>query len=280
MNLVGKIITILILLLSVCFMMIGIMVNASHQNWRKLAEDNKALIDQLNTNRGTILAQTSSKNVEIEKEKVARMLRIQQLESQLLLARDDYEKTIEQLAAQRIKAESAFRVVEESEERIAEQDTLIAQLQGQLQLLTEDVAKQRATVVAMTNQIFELNSTKQSLNKMKMDLAEQATEQGKVLTAYGLTPNSLTDEIPRDLTGLITAIDGDKVVVNLGLDDGLREGHAFDIFRDGRYVGTAKVIRAEANRSAAVLDKALTKVPVQVRDRVTTQWVLDDIRGR
>lgn len=280
MNLVGKIITILILLLSVCFMMIGIMVNASHQNWRELAIENKAKIEQLSQNRSTILSRATEKNLVIEKEKVARMLRIQQLESQLQLAREDYDQAIEQLAAQRVKAEESFTVVKESENRIAEQDKLINDLQGQLRRLTEDVAAQRAKVVAMTGQIFELNSSKESLENMRTELAAVNADQRKVMNAHGLTRFDNTSHIPRELEGRITAIDNNNIAVNLGLDDGLRKGHVVDIYRSGRYVGTAEVFEAEANRSAARLDRALTKVPVQVNDRVTTEWVLQDGRGR
>ncbi|MDG2013007.1 MAG: hypothetical protein P8J33_05850, partial [Pirellulaceae bacterium] len=91
MNLVGKIITILILLLSVCFMVIGVMVNASHQNWKQQAIENKDKIEELAQNRERILGEANVKNEQIKKEKVARMIRIQQLESQLQQAERDFK---------------------------------------------------------------------------------------------------------------------------------------------------------------------------------------------
>lgn len=280
MNLVGKIITILILLLSVCFLMIGVMVNASHQNWKQLALDNKAKVEQFSANRKRILDDANSKNLVIEKEKVARMVRIQQLESQLQLARKDLDIAIEQRAAQQVKAEQSFIVVKESEERIAEQDKLITSLNTQLRRLTEDVAAQRAKVVAMTGLLFEKNTLLESLETMRNNLVTENTAQRKVMTAHGLTKYDNTIHIPRELEGRITAIDGSNIAVNLGLDDGLRKGHSVDIYRSGRFVGTARVFEAEDNRSAARIDRALTKVPVQVNDRVTTTWVLQDISSR
>jgi uncharacterized coiled-coil protein SlyX len=280
MNLVGKIITILILLLSVCFMMIGVMVNASHQNWKQQAIDNANKINELAANRDRILGEANRKNVVIEKEKVARMIRIQQLESQLQQAREDYENANEQLAAQRVKAEESFTIVKESENRIAEQDQLIEDLQSQLRRLTEDVATQRAKVVAMTGQIFELQSSKESLESMKMDLVAENTARTKVMTKHGLTAYDLTDQIPRDLEGRITAIEGNKIAVNLGLDDGLAAGHSVDIYRGDTYVGTARIFQAENNRSAARIDPNLTRVPVQVNDQITTKWILQDSNSR
>ena len=280
MNLVGKIITILILLLSVCFMMIGVMVNASHQNWKQQAIDNANKINELADNRDRIIAQANSKDVEIEKEKVARMIRIQQLESQLQQALRDFDNANEELAAQRVKAEESFTIVKESEQRIAEQDKLINDLQGQLRQLTTDVATQRAKVVAMTGQIFELNSTKKSLEEMRMNLAAENTARAKVMTKHGLTQYDLTSHIPRQLEGRITAIDGNNIAINLGRDDGLNKGHSVDIYRNDTYVGTAQIFEAQNNRSAARIDRNRTKVPVQVNDQVTTKWILQDSNSR
>jgi len=280
MNLVGKIITILILLLSVCFMVIGVMVNASHQNWKEQAIENKKLVEELASNRERILAEATKKDEQIEKEKVARMIRIQQLESQLQQARRDYENANQVLAEKSVKAQESLILVQESEARIKEQDGLINDLQNQLRLLTESVAEQRGKVTDLTAQIFELNSKKVALESIRSDLVAENAQRTKVMNANGLDKYDLTSHIPRDLKGRITAIDGNNIAVNLGLDDGLRRGHSFDIYRGDSYVGTATVFEAQNNRSAARVDSNLTKVPVQVNDQVTTKWILQDASNR
>lgn len=280
MNLVGKIITILILLLSVCFMVIGVMVNASHQNWKERAIENKKLVEELASNRERILAEATKKDEQIEKEKVARMIRIQQLESQLQQARRDYENANQVLAEKSVKAQESLILVQESEARIKEQDGLINDLQNQLRLLTESVAEQRGKVTDLTAQIFELNSKKVALESIRSDLVAENAQRTKVMNANGLDKYDLTSHIPRDLKGRITAIDGNNIAVNLGLDDGLRRGHSFDIYRGDSYVGTATVFEAQNNRSAARVDSNLTKVPVQVNDQVTTKWILQDASNR
>lgn len=280
MNLVGKIITILILLLSVCFMVIGVMVNASHQNWKAQAIENRKKVEELASNRERILAEATKKDEQIEKEKVARMIRIQQLESQLQQARRDYENANQVLADKSVKAEESLILVQESEARIKEQDGLINDLQNQLRLLTESVAEQRGKVTDLTAQIFELNSKKVALESIRSDLVAENAQRTKVMNANGLDKYDLTSHIPRDLKGRITAIDGNNIAVNLGLDDGLRRGHTFDIYRGDSYVGTATVFEAQNNRSAARVDPNLTKVPVQVNDQVTTKWILQDASNR
>ncbi|MDG2014856.1 MAG: hypothetical protein P8J33_15220, partial [Pirellulaceae bacterium] len=207
-------------------------------------------------------------------------IRIQQLESQLQQAERDFKTANDGWNDEKVKAAESFIVVKENESRIAEQDGLIDNLQKQLGLLTESVSEQRGKVTDMTAQIFELNSKKVALESMRSDLVAENAQRTKVMNANGLDKYDLTNHIPRDLKGRITAIDGKNIAINLGLDDGLRRGHSFDIYRGDTYVGTATVFEAQNNRSAARVDSNLTKVPVQVNDQVTTKWILQDASNR
>ena len=55
MNLTGKILTFLILFLSVAFLVLAVMVGATHQNWKEVANDNKQKL-QLIHKRKKLLA--------------------------------------------------------------------------------------------------------------------------------------------------------------------------------------------------------------------------------
>lgn len=275
MNLVGKIITLLILLLSVCFLMISVMVNASHQNWKDKAMENKALVETLRRDKQSILQETSKKDKIIQTEKVARVLRIQQLESQLQLSQRQLEQLNVELNDQRVKASENQQIASQNEERLAEQDSIIANLQTQLRTLTESIAAQREKVVAMTNQIFELEGETRNLESIRNGLAAQNAQLSKVMKKHGLLATDLTDHIPPRVEGRVFAVQNGTIAFSLGTDDGMRVGHTVDIYRNNRYVGTAEVTVAEPNKSAARIDRNLTKFAVQTGDRVTTQWVLD-----
>lgn len=276
MNLVGKILTALITIFSLCFLVIGMMVNASHQNWKDLAIANKDQVNRLLENKGRIVEASKKKDKALETEKVARMLRVQQLESQLALAKKDYEQLNANLAAERVKAETAFKIVDEAENRIKEQDTLIASQQEQLSVLTNDIGAQRTRVVNLTNQVFEAETRISELTSMRQDLVAENSLARKVMRANGLENTDGTEHIPRRIDGVITSVDEDTVALNVGLDDGLQNGHQVDFYREGGgFVGSAMVFNAQNNRSAARLIADLSRVPVQAGDRVTTKWVLD-----
>ena len=46
MNLMGKILTLLIFFLSICFLVIAVMVGAAHQNWQEQANENKEVAER------------------------------------------------------------------------------------------------------------------------------------------------------------------------------------------------------------------------------------------
>ncbi len=273
MNLLGKIITLLIMLLSICFLMIAVMVNASHQNWKQMALNNKDQVDRVNQENRQIREQIEQKNEAIKTEKVARMLRIQQLESQLQLALQNYQQSEQQLSAAEIARQEGLARAEEAEARLKEQDAQIQNLRDTMKTLVEDIATQREKVVSMTNQIYELEGERQNLKSLQTDIAEENAKLTKVMKKHGLTSDDLTRHIEPMLDGYVVGVTENTIAVNLGTDDGLHSGHSIDLHRDGRYVGSAVVTVAEPNRSAARIDPELTKIAIEKGDRVTTNWV-------
>ncbi len=273
MNLVGKIVTGLILLLSVVFLLAAVFAVASHQNWQAKARENKELVETLRRQRQSMLAQISEKDQLIEREKAARVVRIQQLESQNQQARQEILQLQVELGDQRVKASENQNIASQNEARLTQLDARVADLQTQLKTVTEDIASQREKVIAMTNQIFELEGEKRSLETIRDGLAAQNATMTKVMKKNGLLETDLTDHIPPIVDGVVTDVRDSVVSLSVGLDDGVRNGHQFDIFRNSQYVGTAQVVDVDANRSVARIDPQLTKYAVQRGDRVTTQWV-------
>jgi len=273
MNLLGKIITLMILLLSVCFLMISIMVGASHQNWKQMAMDNKAKAEQYAKQARQTMDEVQKKERAIRTEKVARMLRIQQLESQVQMALQNYTAKEKQLSDALVISQERLARAKEASERLAEQDKEVADLQAQLKTLIQDVATNREKVVDMTNRIYELEGSARNLKSMRDKLAADNALMTKVLKKNGHTKMDLTAHIEPLVSGVITDVRENTIEVNLGTDDGLNKGHRIDIFRADRFVGTARITVAEHNRSAARIDRDLTQVSPERGDRVTTNWV-------
>lgn len=274
MNLTGKILTLLIFFLSIAFLVMAVMVGATHRNWKEQATINKQRADQAKRSLESVRTKSTTLEKLLNAERVSRTQQLAQIESQLSDARQRYNDKVNELQSTQIISQQALDNLEQSERRLKEQDSEVAQLRQKNKTLIDDIAEQRRKVVNLTSQTFKLQSDLESLDRLKMDLSEQLALKMKIMDANGLTDNDLVDHIPPDVDGVIVRIHstGDLVAISLGTDDGLIKGHTLDIFRGKRFIGKATVVLAYPNQSACRLDKDFLQAPVAEGDYVTTKF--------
>ena len=273
MNLMGKILTLLIFFMSICFLVMALMVGASHRNWKKEASDQKA---------AATLAQnrlTESKNKTTEKEKLlsaertGRALQLAQLESQLKAAQENYISKEAQLRKESEISQQRLAELEQAQARIKAQDTEVADLKANNSKLVDDIATQFSLVRNLTNQIFELKNQVTLLTEKESDLVAKLAKTNRVLNKNGLTQDDLTDHIVPKLDGLVVKVSKDGLfAISLGTDDGLRVGHVLDVYRKDRFVGKGTVIKAEPDLSAVRIDPDFKLDTVREGDHVTSKF--------
>ena len=271
MNLMGKIFTLLIFFMSITFLVLAVMVGASHRNWKEIAAANK---DKA-TLAADRLEQAQSASSEFKRklnaEQVSRTHQFAQLYSAKAVAEKKFNKQVE--AFTKLSAESAGSVVqvETANNLLMARDETINDLKNANRSLTENVATQRQSVVSLTTEVFNLKGQVRALEQSSQDLSSLVAQQARVLKANGKSITDPTDEIPRSLEGLVTRQSDGFIAVSLGTDDGLRVGHSLDVYRADRYVGRATVTRTEHNISAARLLPEYERALVQEGDYVTTE---------
>lgn len=272
MNLMGKIFTLLILFMSICFLVIAVMVGASHRNWKEVATVNKAAADR----NKQLLDEAKNSSTEKEKllnaERVSRAFQLAQLESQLAVERQNRDDKEKQLIEELAISQERLARMKEAENRLAEQDKEVERLKADNSRLTDDIAAQRAAVVNLTNQVYQKEGENSRKEQLARDLTEELAKKTKVMKANGLTDDALTRHIPPKVNGVVQAVKGQVLVVSLGTDDGLHEGHVLDIYRGDKYVGKAVVTIAQHNQSAARISPDFRQDNVQEGDYVTTKF--------
>ena len=271
MNLIGKIFTTLILLLSICFFIIALMVDASHQNWKQLAMENKEKAERESAAKATLQEIYDEKQVALRAEKVIRTMQISAVESQKKELEDRLAQANSRLQTETQDKEEYFNRLRESESRLTKLDDDIQKLTQLKKDYVDLIAKTKTEVVGLTNNKFELSGTLERLEARHSKLAEQVAKLTKVMRSAELDENMLTNGIARPLDGEIMSINGDMVAISIGTDDGLRKGHVVEIHRNGKYVGKAEVLKADPNRSSGRLISPLQD-RVQRGDYVTTKF--------
>lgn len=77
---------------------------------------------------------------------------------------------------------------------------------------------------------------------------------------------------PTSIEGVVTRTRGDLVVISLGTDDGMREGHEVRVFRGAKEIGSGIVTIAKHNKSVAKVQLIVDDQLVREGDYVTTKF--------
>ncbi len=273
MNLLGKILTVLILLSSIVFLTLALIIGASHQNWQKKAMELKAQAQQENEKVLAALALTKKKDAQLRAEQVARTYRVASLNNLKISAESD-EKTKEQsLEAAQKELVKLTNQNETAQKSIAEKQATIDQLRKDNSELVDQIRDVRKAVVELTNQKFGLQGQVNNLKEQQKSLQDLTAKLTRVLRIEGLDLQSPIGHIPpKDVTGEVIAVNrGGHFSINIGSDDGLRENHRVNIYRGDRFVGEAIVIDVKHNSATARIIEDLNKLPLRIKDYVTTK---------
>lgn len=272
MNLMGKIFTLLIFLMSLAFLVVALMVGASDRNWKAAAARMKARADQatqaLQENRSSTLKMEKL----LEAEKVSRALQLANLESQLKRAREDYVQKEKQLTDEVQVSQARLAELEAANNRLAQQDSELADLKANNKKLVDDIANQFAEVRNLTNQLFELRNRVDLMQEKESDLVAKLARTQKVLFKNNLDENSNTDHIPPKVEAVVSQVGSNGLfTIHIGEDDGLRPGHEMDISRSTRYVGKGRVVQVKDNLAVLRIIPGLMTDQVREGDSVSTK---------
>jgi hypothetical protein len=145
-------------------------------------------------------------------------------------------------------------------------------LRAKVRTEQQDRDKLFTQTLELTDQMNKLRGFKQSLEERNRQLMAQVTRFEEVVASKGIDVNEPLDGAPPERNGNILTIDRPShlVLVSIGYDEGLREGHFLEVTRAGRYVGKLKVRNTEPDRAVAEIMKDYSEGILREGDRVDT----------
>jgi hypothetical protein len=278
MNLVGKILVVLIFVMSLVFMSLALMTYATHKNWRDVVlhptEGLKFQLENLRSQLTDVEAQRKKVQVDLENERAANARAVSKLTTELGLEKQEREK---------LQADEA-RQVEELRQAVVAMNAMqatLAKLRDEvtnLRTAGENARKERdkalADSVLLEDQLAQQKGELNRLQKRETQLQTQVAVLDLAIQDAGIQ----IDRIPPRVDGIITdSRENGLVELSIGKDDGLEVGNELDVFRLGgdanssKYLGRVRVVRIEADRSVAQVVPELRQGPIQKDDRVTTK---------
>lgn len=273
MNLMGKIFTFLIFLLSVVFLVIAIMVGASDRNWKSVASTQKEKAQAATRNIDLLRGTTVNLKQTLAAEKASRAQQLAHLQSQLKLAKDELAQKSAELNQRLQIAQTLQREFNEAHARLTAQDKEVAAIRANNTKLVQDIANEFRDNRVFEETVVEQSSEIKQLERKNQDMAATLAKFQKATKILGVNIEDPTQAIPPKVEAVVVAVgkSGDKFMIMAGQDDGLIKGHELDIYRSNRYVGTGKVLEAENNRSVLQVVDGLMNDIVREGDNVSTK---------
>ena len=273
MNLMGKIFTFLIFLMSTVFLIVAIMVGASDRNWKEEANKMKTRAATATNSIDSLKDERARLEKDLVYEKTSRQQQLSNLQTQVRLAQSSLtDKSTQFNEAQKI-SQGFARELEEANRRLAAQDTELAAIKANNTKLVDDIATQFAENRNIEKSLFAQTAKLEQLLQKEADMAAKLAKITKVMKANGLDENSRTASIAPNVEAVVTSVGerGEQFGIMVGRDDGLRKGHEMDIYRTGRYVGAGVIISADNNHSVLSIIKGLRNDNVREGDNVKTR---------
>ncbi len=282
MNLLGKIFTVLIFIMSLVFMSFAVAVYATHTNWKaKLLNTNtaggqqlgvKPQLDQQKELNRELQARIEQLNNALAKERAARVNVLAALEAKLLQLNQQLVQKEDELT----KLETAHQGLVETNDNTQDMLTALTDevktLRDEIRTAQQDRDDQFAAVVTLTDELNQARGEQTRIGERNQQLIAQNATMERVLERNGLRAETPVSHIPPRLDGLVTeATNADLIELSLGSDDGLRKGHQLEVTRGNQYLGRVEVVSTKPDVAVARILKPYQKGPIKRGDSVRTK---------
>jgi peptidoglycan hydrolase CwlO-like protein len=289
MNLIGKIFTVLILVMSLVFASFAAAIYATHKNWREVVENKEprqgvplGLVWQLEKEKQEnerLKTQRRELEKKLEAERTAKDQAIAKLETE----RDQLKRERDELQQQLAKLDKEWREyaadIKVTHAALAAKQEEVLKLRAEILQAQRDRDEYFKGIVKATDQMHQTANEVARLRNLNVQLTEQLATAMEVLRKFGLKSEPrLYEGMPPDVQGLVLAAGSDGLVeISIGSDDGLLKGHRLDVYRIGggatSYVGKIEVIRTAPERAVCKVLPETVRAPggVMKWDRVISR---------
>ena len=279
MSTLGKILTVLVVLVSIA---VGVLVTTEvvlRENWRQRYEEEVRLFNKALQQRDTAFKQRDKVKGDWDADAAQKQQQIETLNNQVALVtntnatlrkeNENQEKRLQELvtALEGLKESLAKEVAQRDAWR-KERDDARKQKDDLLAMYTQLEAKHRVALADLQNLKENLRQTAEKL----------AASESRVVHYESLPGVKKALEVPAlptaKIQGMITKTDNEARVaeVNLGTDDGVVKGMKFFIYNKGqnKYLATLLVNMVSKNSAAGEL--SVIRGTVKVNDHVTNRF--------
>jgi hypothetical protein len=272
MNLLGKMFTVAIFVMSIIFLAISVMVFQTHRVWRDIAIANKTKIESLQDRVKLLQSELEAGKDRLALEQAARRYALGTLQSKLEMSEEQLsrrEKDYSSLQGEAGNLAETVRTTSLTLESTLKTNEGLRKTLQDAQLARDGIFDQ---VVTLTDSKNSLEGTKQVLEERNNDLNRLYTLAVHWLDRAGIDMFAPADGTPPSVEGQIVSIgQKDLIEISIGADDGLKKGHTLEVFRGNSYLGRVVVRETRPDRAVVQIIPEFSRGSIKVGDRVATK---------
>jgi hypothetical protein len=279
MTLLGKILTMLILIMSVLFFAMSLMVFATHKNWKEFATNTDPAklglvqkLQQANERLDKANKELQSLKNTLAAESAARRYALAALQSKATQYEEliaTTQKKLDELMAAHAQAAQALATSETTKEALTKE---VEKLRGEIRTAQQSRDELFEKIVVLTDSLNQNETLRNSLEQRGKQLADQVTRMKVVMDAKGLREDTLVSHIPPQVEGKVLKVGAkDLLVISLGADVGLKVGHVMDVYRGTSYLGRIIIRETKPDQAVGQIIKEMQRGTIQQGDNVTTK---------
>ncbi|HLA84826.1 MAG TPA: hypothetical protein VJL29_08530 [Thermoguttaceae bacterium] len=287
MNFVGKILTVLICVMSLVFMTMAIMLYATHTNWYNVVmlpqptggqpKGLKYQLQDLQQEKKNLGDKFEAAKKELETERITKDDKLAKLENtlgELNLQRTKLETQINDL---KLKTAEAVTAMKETQDTLAALRAEVESLREKIRTAQRERDEAFEEAVQLADQVHQREIEKKRLESKNADLAVDNTRMRALLQAYDHDPNEDPSGVLLRVSGQVLAVvGGDSVEISIGSDDGLKKGHQLEVFRahggQNRYMGRVEIVETSPDKAVAKILPEYRKGAIQEGDSVVSKF--------
>jgi len=281
MTLLGKILTVLILIMSVWFLGFAMMVYATHTNWRDEAEATKQkLQNQQEVNR-QLKEMQADLTSQIALEQAARRHALASLETKLASRTTELERVQQELAKLTATEGTTAGALVAAQNEMNNVTTEVKQLRGEIRVAQDDADSKFQNIVKLTDDLNQMRRIKTDLENRQAPLVASVARFKNTLEKMGVgvevskdgMVRTDADGIPPKVDGIVVGV-GEKnlVEISIGSDDGIQIGNKLDVYRNNAYLGKVVVLKTAPDRAVAEIIPEFRRGTIRKGDRVATKF--------
>ena len=273
MNTLGKLMVLLIFIMSIFFMTFSFMVFMTQTAWKAKADAaNQSLQTQRSANTQL---ENQNKQLQLQRaaESAARTTAISALEASLSTSQGELSRAVKELNDLKAAQQLQEKQVTGSLTTLQQERSKVDSLRTTINATQAERDNMFAELIDLKNRVLELEANLQRAKLSEAQLLDQVAKQSAVLRAYDLSENENISGVAPKRDGRIREVgpNNKMVVVSLGEDDGIDRGHTLYVHRRDKYLARVRVTKTYPDRSVGRVMEGYQLGAIRSGDSVRTK---------